>query len=543
MSPCLITASLSIIAIFTPFPWLIRTTKNGLFWLYLWQLKEYHLGRFLAHFQTEKGKKIFINELFFLKVVLAATIFFLVFSGILRQQSSPLFPLFNYFYQITAVIVFFIYLFEAFKSVRDFLKKQLRKPVFTKKALFLAFVVGCLELTLLLTLFSSPFLNILNSISLLPFPIFLAIPFILLFFDILTPLIVSLIVLLFQPLTVIGRTIIINKAKKKLAGFKNLTVIGITGSYGKTSVKEILFTTLSDKFKTIRTPEHKNSEMGIAETILNDLKPEHQVFICEMGAYCKGGIKLLCDIVKPKIGILTGINEQHLATFGSQENIIKTKFELIEALPSDGIAFLNGNNKYCKELYEKIKIKKFLYGENVKQRGMENIEGAKIVAKELGMTEEEILKSCEKIKNNLLGIKIKKGANNLTILDSTYSANPDGVLADLEYLQTHQGKRVIIMPCLIELGSSAKEVHQRIGKKIGEVCDLAIITTEEFFENLKKSAIESGMDEGSILFMENPVEIIKKIKESVRGRASDTFGKNVLLESRVPKEVIESLSD
>jgi len=225
-----------------------------------------------------------------------------------------------------------------------------------------------------------------------------------------------------------------------------------------------------------------------------------------------------------------------MATFGSQENIIKAKFELMEALPADGIAFLNGNNRYCKNLYEKIKIKKFLYGENVGQRGMENIEGAKIVAKELGMTEEEISKSCQKIKNNLSGIEIKKGANNLIILDSTYSANPDGVFADLEYLQTYQGKRVIIMPCLIELGRSAEGVHQRIGKKIAEVCDLAIITTREFFDILKKSAIENGIKEENILFMENPTEIIKKIKDFT------SPGDTVLLESRVPEQVIKSLS-
>ncbi|PIP23112.1 MAG: hypothetical protein COZ91_00975 [Candidatus Nealsonbacteria bacterium CG_4_8_14_3_um_filter_39_7] len=536
MSPCLITALFSIIAIFTPFPWLIRTAKAGLFWIYLWQLKEYHLGRFLAHFQTEKGQKIFFNKLFLIKILLAVGIFFLVFSGIFRQQSSPLFPFFKSFYQITGVIVFLIYIVEAYKSVLDFLKKQYKKPVLTKKMSFLILTAGITYLSLLLLVFSQPFLAKLDSFSLFPFPIFLAIPFILLLLDILTPLIISLIVLLFQPLTVLGRTLIINKAKKKIAGFKNLIVIGITGSYGKTSVKEILFAILSEKFKTARTAEHRNSEIGIAQTILEDLKPKHQIFICEMGAYCRGGIKMLCDIVKPKIGILTGINEQHMATFGSQENIIKAKFELMEALPADGIAFLNGNNRYCKNLYEKIKIKKFLYGENVGQRGMENIEGAKIVAKELGMTEEEISKSCQKIKNNLSGIEIKKGANNLIILDSTYSANPDGVFADLEYLQTYQGKRVIIMPCLIELGRSAEGVHQRIGKKIAEVCDLAIITTREFFDILKKSAIENGIKEENILFMENPTEIIKKIKDFT------SPGDTVLLESRVPEQVIKSLS-
>ena len=88
----------------------------------------------------------------------------------------------------------------------------------------------------------------------------------------------------------------------------------------------------------MKTKEHQNSEVGISQCILNDLEPKHQIFICEMGAYNRGGIKLLASIAKPKIGILTGINEQHLATFGSLENIIKTKYEVIESLPSDGLA-------------------------------------------------------------------------------------------------------------------------------------------------------------------------------------------------------------
>ncbi len=138
-------------------------------------------------------------------------------------------------------------------------------------------------------------------------------------------------------------------------------VIGITGSYGKTSTKEILYTILAEKFgenKVLKTKEHQNSEVGVSQCILNDLKPEHKIFVCEMASYNRGGIKLLCDIAKPKIGILTGINEQHMSTQGSQENIIKTKYELIESLPQDGLSIFNGENFYCLELYQKTKIKK-----------------------------------------------------------------------------------------------------------------------------------------------------------------------------------------
>jgi len=332
---------------------------------------------------------------------------------------------------------------------------------------------------------------------------------------------IPLFVLSFQIPTLIWRSIIISKAKAKRAKFKELLVIGITGSYGKTSTKEFLATILSEKYKVLKTLEHQNSEVGISQCILNDLKPEHEIFVVEMGAYNRGGIRLLSDIAKPKIGVLTGINEQHLATFGSLENIIKGKYELIESLPDDGLAIFNGNNPYCFQLYQKTiypkkvySLKPSIYGfpvdiwvKDIKiekdfisframmkndqtdfkinllgTQNILNILAASLVAKEFGLTLNEISRISQKIKPEQGGILLKKGINNLNIIDATYSANPDGVISHLEYLKIWPGKKVIIMPCLIELGSSTIEVHKRIGQKIGEICDLAIITTKERFK-------------------------------------------------------------
>ena len=391
--------------------------------------------------------------------------------------------------------------------------------------------------------------------------------FYLLLFDIFTPLIVSGIVLLFQPLAVLGRNRIIKKAKRKRAEFKDLIVIGITGSYGKTSTKEFLATILSEKFNVLKTKEHQNSEVGISQCILDDLKPEHEIFVVEMGAYNRGGIKLLSDICKPKIGVLTGINEQHMATFGSEENIIKGKYELIESLPDDGLAIFNGNNPYCFQLYQKTiypkkvySLKPSIYGfpvdiwtDKIKiekdfisframmkndqtdfkinllgTQNILNILAASLVAKEFGLTLNEISRISQKIKPEQGGILLKKGINNLNIIDATYSANPDGVISHLEYLKIWPGKKVIVMPCLIELGKASKEVHQRIGRKMAEVCDFAIITTKERFKEIKEGAPNT-------LFIENPKEIFKKIKEFCQP------GDVVLLESRVPNQLIKQL--
>ncbi|OGZ18860.1 MAG: hypothetical protein A2175_02395 [Candidatus Nealsonbacteria bacterium RBG_13_42_11] len=481
---------------FLSFLWFIRQSKSTLFWIYLWQLKEYHTGRFLDHFRTEKGGKIFLNPLFMLKLILLCLFF-----------NFPLLVFFS---------VFFIYLIEAPKTLVDFLRKKLKHPVLTKKTIFLILIGLLVEV---LFIFLIPLFNLDKYI--------VDVAFILLALDVLNPIIVSLIVLLLQPCAVFGRNRILKKAKEKRVSFPNLLVIGITGSYGKTSTKEFLYSILSEKFRVLKTKEHQNSEVGVSWCILNDLKPEHEIFICEMGAYNKGGIKLLCDITKPKIGVLTGINEQHLATFGSLENIVKTKYELIESLPADGIAFFNAKNKYCLDLYNKTSIKKYLYGEKANFSGAENIIGTMAVAKELGMTEEEITKAVNKIENKFPGIEIKKGINGLTIIKATYSANPDGIIAHLEYLKTLPGRKIIIMPCLIELGSASKEIHKKIGQKIAEACDLAIITTKDRFKEIREGAGNKAV------FIENSKDIFKKIKETTKA------GDMILLESRVPRRLLE----
>ena len=420
--------------------------KVFLFWLWLWQLKEYHLGRFLAHFETQAIRK-FIASFYWFK--------------------QP-----KYTKKIIVILVFSV--------------------------LFLLFLVYFFDLIFLIILF------------------------------LIMPVFVSLIVFFFQIPTVILRKIIIKKATEKRKKFKSLIVIGITGSYGKTSTKEVLAEILIKQFgqeKVLKTKEHQNSEMAISQTILKQLNSNHQFFVVEMGAYSKKGIKLLADIVQPKIGVLTGINEQHMSTFGSQEDIIKTKYELIEALPKNGMAFFNARNKYCYQLYQKtLNVEKFIYGQEAESFNQENVLAAIAVAEKLGV----------KIKEKPLvkEMKIKKGINGLKIIDSTYSANPDGLISHLDYLnKTKQGqnKLIIIMPCLIELGSASKQVHQRIGEKINQVCDLAIITTKDRFKEIKEKAVEKTF------LIEKPEKIIEKIKEFCQP------GDIILLESRLPGQLIKQL--
>lgn len=473
------------------FFWFIRTTKALLFWVYLWQLKDYHLGRFVDHFRTAKGRQIFSNPLFLGKFVLFAVLFW---------------------YSQTILLLLGVYILEGMLMCKALLQRRLLQPVWTAKTGLLVLLGIGVEMV---------FFTLVVTFGVRGAQLLLG-------FDIMAPAAFSLLVLCFQPWVVLMRNRVIVQARKKRERFPNLLVIGITGSYGKTTTKEFLASILSRKFTVLKTKEHQNSEVGVSNCILQELKPEHQVFVCEMGAYNRGGIRLLASIAKPKIGILTGINEQHMATFGSQENIIRAKYELIESLPSNGVAFFNAKNTYCVELYNKTNIKKVLYGQTASFRGEENMLGAMAVAKELGMTDEEIAKAVKEIDATFPGAKIQKGKDGCTVIEATYSANPDGVMAALEYLKKLSGKKVIVMPCLIELGAASKEVHRAIGAKIGEVCDLAIITTRDRFEDIQ----EGAGTEKRVLFLEHPKEIVDTITRTV------SSGDVVLLEGRVPQSLL-----
>ncbi len=480
------------------FFWYLRTARALLFTLYLWQLKDYHLGRFVDHFRTAKGKQIFLNPLFLGKLVLFAALFL---------------------YPQAVFFLLGLYILELALVFKTLLQRRLLQPVWTAKTgllVFLGLGAQALFLGVVLSSFYTWYSHLLLG------------------FDILAPKIFSLLVLFLQPWVVLMRNKVIAKARKKREQFSNLLVIGITGSYGKTTTKEFLAHILSKKFNVLKTKEHQNSEVGISNCILQELKPEHQVFVCEMGAYNKGGIKLLASIAKPSIGVLTGINQQHMATFGSQENIIQAKYELIESLPQNGIAFFNAQNRYCVELYNKTSIKKALYGQTASFRGEENMLGAMAVAKELGMTDKEISESLKGVDLTLPGAKIQKGKDGLTVIEATYSANPDGVVAALEYVKKLPGKKIIVMPCLIELGAASEEVHRRIGTKIGEVCDLAIITTKDRVEDIQEGVRRTGKAV-PLLFLENPEEIVEKIKSTTNE------GDVVLLEGRIPPFVSSGL--
>ncbi|MFZ3054362.1 MAG: Mur ligase family protein [Minisyncoccales bacterium] len=548
------------------FFWLFKEIKSFLFWTYLWQLKNYHIGRFLAHFDTSAGKKIFNGWTSYFKYIIFIALFLMMGSSSYAYPE----PFNSYLIQYSTYIIglipllFLVYFAEGLASIWGMIRRKIKIPQMTSKISFLLPIIF-IPLAVITVVFSKLFIDdYLNptkwiSFDLIPFAMSI------LSFDILTPLIVSFIILLFQPITVLMRNRMIKKAIKKRESLENLLVIGITGSYGKSSTKEFLKFILEKEFKVVATEKNENSEVGISQCILNSINPEHEVFICEMGAYNRGGIKFLCNIAKPKIGVLTGINNQHLATFGSQKNIVQAKFELINSLPVEGLAVLNWDSQLIKDNFKSsinsikysVSEKQDIWAEDIKGgkegisfklifksgdsydlnlningiQNVPNVLAAVAVAKKLGMETEAIIERLKEMDSSVGGMKFKK-FNGFDVVNATYSSNFNGIISHLDYLKNWEGKKVLVMPCLIELGSDGRKAHEEIGKKIGEVCDLAIITSKDYSKELIKG---SGMKKDQMIFMDNGDKIFKKISSFAKE------GDVILLESRVPLKLIDKL--
>ncbi|PIR44323.1 hypothetical protein COV23_00545 [Candidatus Wolfebacteria bacterium CG10_big_fil_rev_8_21_14_0_10_31_9] len=379
------------------------------------------------------------------------------------------------------------------------------KIVWTFKAKLIYILAGFLSLAVITASYAIfGYIGLISTIIIIPF----------------IPLIISLALIIWLPLDFYLKNRLIDKARKIISERKNnLIVIGITGSYGKTSVKEILAAILKEKLKVVVPDKNINTDTGIADFIVKNKGSISQsdVFIVEMGAFKQGEIKKICDIVYPDYGILTGITDAHLEKFGSLENIIKTKFELSE-LTKNFIA-LNFDDENIKSNYEKFKIKDFtgvssVEVENVKI--LENFSGIEFkfkgvefhtkllalhnvslillcieIAKKMGMSLAEISKGVEKINYTQHRLEpIYNKQTNIWVIDDSYNGNFKGVKSGIEVLERTVGRKVILTPGLVELGEKSREVHNKIGQLYEESkVDLILLiknkATKYIIEKLK----------------------------------------------------------
>lgn len=379
-----------------------------------------------------------------------------------------------------------------------------------------------------------------------------------------------------HPIETYVKNYYIKDAEKILRSNPNLIIVGVTGSYGKTSVKFYLQTLLQEHFNILVTPESYNTPMGIVKTIRSSLKPTHEIFVCEMGARYVGEIKEICDIVHPDHGLITSIGAQHLDTFDGIENVVKTKFELADEVPDGGMLFLNGDNDYINEYVNKKaeeysqKEKNFYFADEAKYSlfceingyfaseikvsrfGTEftasspsgetekfnmkligghnviNVMGAIAVANRLGVSLKDLKIPVRRLKPAPHRMEIKDYGT-VTIIDDAFNSNPVGSKAAVETLALFDGIRILITPGMVELGEEEDEYNYKFGIYAAKACDYILLVGEKQTLSIRKGVLEAGFSEQNCRIFDKVEDAISHAY-AIRGQGH----KYILLENDLP---------
>lgn len=375
-------------------------------------------------------------------------------------------------------------------------KKKAKKPlVFTPRVIRM--LISAILVTILV--FAAVIIGLFNTtIVVMPccFAVYALIPFIIIFANFIN-----------SPIEAAVRQHYINDAKKMLKGCPDLKIIGITGSYGKTSMKFFLSTLLRGKYDTLMTPESYNTPMGVVKTIRSSLKGYHQIFVCEMGAYRVGEIDELCRIANPDHGIVTSIGPQHLETFKSVENVVKTKFELADHVrKKQGTCFVNLDNEFIRSNLPEGAV---TYGTtddcdycakvlSVSRQGTKfsvrfpdgtteefnsiligghnvvNLCGAVAMAHFMGVSPTEMKAQMPKITAVPHRLQLlEKGL--YTIIDDAFNSNPAGSSAALDTLALFEDFKILVTPGMVELGEKQEELNREFGRHAAKVCDYVVL--------------------------------------------------------------------
>ncbi len=337
-----------------------------------------------------------------------------------------------------------------------------------------------------------------------------------------------------------------NDAKRMLRAMPNLKIIGVTGSFGKTSTKHFLYRVLSEKYNVLMTPGNFNTTLGVVRTVREHLKPHHEVFIVEMGAKQRGDIKEICDLVEPTIGVVTSVGEMHLETFGSVENVARTKFELIDALPKGGFGVINIDSKaarnYIKErgydiatyaveceeadfrasniLYSATETRFDVAHEGVVDEGYAthilgrgnilNITAALAVAEHLGISVEARRRAVRQIEQVEHRLSMRRNGG-ISILDDAYNSNPEGARMALEVLSgfATEGKRYVVTPGFVEMGAKQFENNKTFGGDIARAKVDGVYVVNE----VNRAAITEGLAEDG--YPDSQVECVASFVEAM----------------------------
>lgn len=514
--------------------WLISALLDYSEYCYLWQLKEYRVDRLRDFFSTKTGRAYWQRYGLAWRSVLAL-------AALLWPVNSAL-PL--------KYALIGIFIIDAARGARAALGRRWPRPVLTVKALIVIATSFFIEIGAFL------FTRDWSLIFLL---------LILRFF------IISLVVQSLRFPTALIKRWYIYRAGAALKRSAGLVVIGVTGSYGKTSVKTFLGQILGSKFRVVTTPKHVNTEIGIARFILDQDWRGAEIFVVEMGAYREGEIKKIAQMVRPTIGLLTAINAQHAALFGSLEKIQQAKYELLRALPKNGLAVVNSDNPYCRAHLDELSAPVVTFGAEAEQRptfliqnavsqegkiifdgvwrgqpvnfsaplvgahNAMNLAACILTARHLGLTESQIQSGLTLVSMPEQTLKIYSYGQS-SIIDDSYNANPDGFLAALEVLSSFPSarRRLVITRGIIELGAESDNIHERLGGAIAYAADELILVTPDFADDLRRGV---GLKYKLKIMVKDSVDDLLAYVRSLKAKNCV-----ILLESRLPEVVYKEIS-
>ncbi|MEJ2747235.1 MAG: UDP-N-acetylmuramoyl-tripeptide--D-alanyl-D-alanine ligase [Anaerolineae bacterium] len=329
-----------------------------------------------------------------------------------------------------------------------------------------------------------------------------------------------------------------------------IRVIGITGSVGKTSTKELVYSVLSRRYRTLKSAGNQNNEIGLPLTLLK-LQRHHQRAVLEMGMYTTGEISRLCELAQPEIGVLTIVGPVHLERAGTMEAIVAAKQELVEALPEYGTAVLNKDDERVMGMAAHTQASVFTYGldssadlwaDNIRSMGLEGVRftlhhgreamnvqvpllgrhsvhtalRAAAVGLVDGLTWPEIIAGLSETKAQLRLVAVP-GPNNSLIIDDTYNSSHDSVMAACNLLKDLDGRHVVVLGDMLELGYMAEPSHRLVGRRAVDVADV-LITVGQLGRIIGEEALAVGMPADRVMMVDDAGTAVPLLEELIQER-------------------------
>lgn len=342
-----------------------------------------------------------------------------------------------------------------------------------------------------------------------------------------------------------------------MRNYENLVIVGIAGSYGKTTMKEAISAVLSQKLSVLKTPENINTPLGISQLILEKLHENVQVFVVEMGEYYRGDIQDICSIVMPDISVVTGINEAHLERLGSLRVTTETIFEIVQNKKKEGFIVINADDIYVRENYKRFvkdgDIELYSSHKNGKSdvgitdtyfhqdgtglsftisyQGQKKrmkipflgdyifgvIRASAKIGLRLGLTFPQIVAGIGTLSPFPHRLQPIQSQRDVLIIDDSYNGNPNGVEEAIQTLEKFTKRRKLyVTPGLVEIGEESTRVHQDIGRKLGKVAHLVLLVRNSVTPYISKGLEKSGFDTKKILWFENASVLFQEIQHISR---------------------------